>query len=238
MSQLTTYLESLPLVKTATLPKGRLFYANNLLYEVIAVDSAGYSRARGWRKDENTDVALIPQSSLARRLPVIDQARVLPLLSRHDLLQNNQPISYIFPSEANAIDAAYLDSALCGQVGALYVRRHERFPAFEVTNGMTVMRRYYYMRSRAGVDVGMQRLKSRISESLVPHKQGAIYWQMLDTWDDSPYYDATATLVMRPVDLERFRAETAQHKITPDEPSEAERTLIRRPKKDKGDTPE
>ncbi|MBZ0307875.1 MAG: hypothetical protein K8I82_17535, partial [Anaerolineae bacterium] len=140
----SSYLNNLPLVKTASLPMGVLFIASGKIYEVTDVQGDTYRKARQWRKDESTEVALVPNSSLARQLPVIDQGHLLPpIKSRNDLLQNGRYIIFIFPTEQNAIDCAYLDVALCGANSGLYVRRMERDPAIEATNGATVFRRYY-----------------------------------------------------------------------------------------------
>lgn len=111
----SSYLNNLPLVKTASLPMGVLFIASGKIYEVTDVQGDTYRKARQWRKDESTEVALVPNSSLARQLPVIDQGHLLPpIKSRNDLLQNGRYIIFIFPTEQNAIDCAYLDVALCG----------------------------------------------------------------------------------------------------------------------------
>jgi|GEM_PF-1126586 len=223
------YVLSLPLVKTATLPLGRIFFAQQNLYEVIEVDLAGYSKARKWRKDETTDVALIPKSNLAMRLPVVDQGYLLPVFQRQDLLDDNVAQAFIFPSEQNAIDAAYLDVALCGRDAGVYLRRADRFPAFEVTNGLVVLRHYYYMRTRQGLDTNMPSIKHRIQTKLIPHREGAPYWQLLDSWDNSPYYDTNETIAMRSINIPHRQEPTARHNTIQE--SEAEQTLIRRPKK-------
>src|SRR5258707_6420468 len=108
-----SYLATLPEVETVRMPAGTLFVANNLIYQVVEVKPDGYARARQWRRDENTDVALVPDSFLARTLPVVKMGRILPVYrSRKELLSNGQTTGYVFPSEALAKDVAYLDVSL------------------------------------------------------------------------------------------------------------------------------
>ncbi|HLA44439.1 MAG TPA: hypothetical protein VJZ27_13435, partial [Aggregatilineales bacterium] len=110
------YLAALPLVDTASLPAGTLFWMDYRIYEIVELDSAGYSRAREWRKDESTDVALVPGSRLAQRLAVVSHGRLLPRIdSREKLLHHGRPLSFVFPTEQNALDAASLDIALVGK---------------------------------------------------------------------------------------------------------------------------
>src|SRR5258708_12819380 len=74
-----TYLASLPEVETVRLPLHTLFYANGHIYEVVEVSTTGYSKARQWRRDESTDVALVPNSFLTKRLPLVKMGRILPV---------------------------------------------------------------------------------------------------------------------------------------------------------------
>jgi hypothetical protein len=195
------YLASLPKVKTMDLGLGALFWADNRLYEVIEIDAKGYSRARQWRKEENTDVALIPNSPLAARLRLISEGLLLPAFkSRNELLQNGRPLAYVFPDEQLALDAAYLDVALCGRAGGVYVRRHPHFPAFEATNGLNVVRSYFFMRTRQGFDTRLTDLKQRLGEALIPHIQGAAAWRLLNSWHEGPY-NIDETIAMRPINL-------------------------------------
>jgi hypothetical protein len=194
------YLLNLPVVKTVSLPINALFWADNRLYEVTGTEK-GYQKARQWRRGENTEVALAAESALAQRLPTLLEGRPLPMYaSRNDLLKEGRPVSYVFPEEQNALDAAYLDTALCGAASGLYVRRHPQFPAFEVTNGLIVLRLYYFMRTTPGVDTQLANLKSRLEQSLTPHRDGPTYWRLLTSWSEAPYV-VEQTIAMRPVDL-------------------------------------
>lgn len=197
----SSYLNTLPLVKTASLPMGVLFVADDKIYEVTDIQGDTYRKAREWRKDESTEVALVSNSSLARQLPVIEQGRLLPpIKSRSDLLQNGRYIIFIFPTEQNAIDCAYLDVALCGANSGLYVRRVERDPAVEATNGAAVFRRYYYSRTAQGLNTNLADIKPRLGDPITTHREGPLYWRFLTSWDEGPY-DNTKTLAMRPVDF-------------------------------------
>lgn len=201
------YLLEIPVAKTASLPLGTLFWADNRLYEVTQVEK-GYHKARQWRKAENTEVSLTNDSALAQRIPIILEGRPLPMhLSRADLLQNGRPISYVFPEEQNALDSAYLDTALCGHASGLYVRRHGQFPAFEITNGLIIVRAYYFMRTTQGIDTQLSVLKSRLSDSLTPHREGPTYWRLLPSWSESPYV-IEQTIAMRPVELGLEKTQT------------------------------
>lgn len=196
------YLTSLPLQDTASLPLGAIFWANHL-YEVVEVDMEGYSRARQWRKDQHSDVALIPNSSLAHRLPLIVRGRILPVFATREALLNElrQPISFVFPDEQLAIDAAYLDVGLCGKSSGLYLRRHTAFPAFEVTNGLIVLRSYFFMRTKANFDTNLTELKARLQNRLIPHTFGAPYWRLLSSWNADPY-NTEQTVAMRPIQVD------------------------------------
>jgi hypothetical protein len=199
------YLRTLSVVDTASLPFGGLFWANDALYEVIEVDLQGHSRARRWGGKESTDVALVPNSSLARRLPTVGQGYAIPALrSREALLHEGQFLSFVFPVEQNALDAANMDCKLCGTNSGLYVRRLERNPGFEVTNGMMILRRYYYMRINEGMETNLRDIKHRLQEELVRHHEGPMYWRLVPSWDDGPY-DTTQTLRMSAIDLRKLR---------------------------------
>jgi hypothetical protein len=198
MKDMIDYLTTLPLVPTASLAVGQLFWANHI-YEVIEIDNRGYSRARQWRKEESTDVALIPHSRLAERLPVVEHGRLLPHYTTRDaLLKDGQPVLYVFPEEQIALDAAYLDVALCGKQTSLYVRRKDHHPALEATNGMAVIREYYYMRTRHGLETNLPDIKQKSQLKLVPHREGPLYWRLLPSWNEVPY-DSQQTIAIRPV---------------------------------------
>jgi hypothetical protein len=198
------YLAQLPEVKTASLAKGFLFWAENRIYEVVDVDEGGYSKARMWRQGEATEVALIPDSTLAKRLPLIARGRALPQYhSREDLLINRRPPAFVFPSEQNALGAAYLDVALCGERAGVYVRRHARHAAFEATNGLNVLRRYYFSRTEAGVETDLPDIKHTLDYALIPHQQGPMVWRLLPHWDESPH-DLNQTVAIRPITQEQL----------------------------------
>jgi len=199
------YLLSLPLVETATLLPGALFIANGkTIYQVMDAGLSDTYKAREWRKNEATDVALKPQSGLARYLPVIKQGRLLPpFTSRADLLHHGTTLIYVFPTEQNAFEAASMDVALCGASAGLYVRRQEPHPAFEATNGGTIFRLYYFMRTDAAVHTSLPDLKYRLGRPLIPHIDGPMYWRLLPNWDGGPY-DVNKTIAMRPIQLEEM----------------------------------
>lgn len=180
------YLASLPEVDTARLPRGTLFIANGLIYQVIEAGTAEFAKARQWRRDESTDVALVPGSFLTKYLPVIRSGRLLPVYrSRLELTDNGQTRCFIFPTETLALDAAYLDVALIMSAGA-YVRNHNREPGFAVTDGVHIFRLYYYMRSIHGRPTTI--LGNTIEHprcDLRPHLEGALYWRLLPSWDEN-----------------------------------------------------
>ncbi len=204
----SNYLSTLPVMKTAELSVGTLFVAGRVIYEVTEIQSDTYRKARQWRKDASTEVALVPNSSLARQLPVIEKGHVLPTIkSRNDLLQNGRYIIFIFPTEPNAIDCAYLDVALCGAISGLYVRRVDHDPAVEATNGVTVFRRYYYSRTAQGLKTHLADIKPRLGEPITTHLEGPLYWRVLPNWDEGPH-DNTKTISMRPLNFNITEAET------------------------------
>jgi hypothetical protein len=186
MSQTTeNYLQSLPEADTARMPKGTIFVANRLIYEVVESGNGGFARARQWRHGESTDVALVPNSFLTRTLPLVARGRMLPLhRSRTELTNSGSVRGFIFPSEALAKDAAYLDVALV-QAGGVYVRNHQQEPAFAVTDGVQFYRLYYFMQSDHGRPT---HVPGNIVENphceLRPHTEGDIYWRLLPTWQD------------------------------------------------------
>jgi hypothetical protein len=196
------YLNSLALVETASLPLHAIFWADGSLYQVIEVDTGRYSRARRWGGDESSDVALVPKSPLLVRLRLVARGYWLPFLkSRESLLDGQgQALHFIFPTERTALDAANLDIALCGAACGLYVRRKSHQPAFEATNGMSIARTYYFMRTKEGLETQMVQVKARLSQTLTSHLRGPAYWRLLPTWDESPY-DLNDTIAMHPVDV-------------------------------------
>src|SRR5262249_26384388 len=104
------YLSTLPEVETARLPRGTLFVADGLIYQVTDTSGGGFLKARQWRKGESTEVALVPNSFPAKYLPVVKRGRLLPVYrSRSELAGENGPLCFVFPTEMFALDAAYLD---------------------------------------------------------------------------------------------------------------------------------
>ena len=136
MSQIAaSYLATLPEVETVRMPTGTLFVANGLIYQVVETTGGGFAKARQWRRDESTDVALVPGSFLTKTLPLVKTGRILPVYrSRVELSDNGKPTGFMLPSESLAKDAAYLDTALIKSTGA-YVRNHHQEPAFAATDG-------------------------------------------------------------------------------------------------------
>jgi hypothetical protein len=194
------YIASLPEVETARLPRGTLFIANGLIYQVTETGAGGFSKARQWRRDESTDVALIPGSFLTKYLPLVRMGRLLPVYrSRTELTDDGQTRCFVFPTENLALDAAYLDVALIMSAGA-YVRNHNHEPAFAVTDGVHIFRLYYYMRSVHGrpttIASGMAELPRC---ELRPHTEGSVYWCILPSWQESfPPAKTTQTAIRIP----------------------------------------
>lgn len=180
------YLESLPEVDTACLPAGTVFWANNRLYHVVETGTGGYHKAREWRKSEATDVALVPGSLLSRRLPLVRRGRVLPIYkSRRELMRDDQPSCFIFPTEALALDAASLDVALIASAGA-YVRLQSHEPAYVATDGAHIYRYYYFRRSTSGRPTDPAALLAR-PFPLKPQRytKGPLYWRLLPNWTEA-----------------------------------------------------
>jgi hypothetical protein len=204
MMNLETYLASLKTVETTSLPIGALFVANYLIYEIIDSGINEDHKARQWRKSQATEMALSTESSLALRLPVIIYGKWLPPYpSRDDLRVGGEPLIFAFTTEQNALEAAFLDVALCGSKSSLYVRRNERTPAFEVTNGLLLFRQYYFMRTTQGEKTNLPDIKHQLDKRLLPHHQGPLYWRLLLSWDESPY-DLDQTVAYDPAYIEEM----------------------------------
>lgn len=212
---LEKYLQLLPVVETASLPQGALFFVNGHIYEVTDAGEYGTHKARQWRKDESTEVALMPGSSFAQHHPLIAEGRRLPTYqSRNHLMQNGQRLIFGFVTEQNALDAAYLDVALCGLRSGVYVRRHQHKAAFEVTDGALIYRQYFFMKTNQGITTELPDIKHQLGQELISHLNGPPYWRLLPSWNELPY-DTTQTVSMRRVDLDMFR-ETLEHKSNDD----------------------
>jgi hypothetical protein len=181
--QATEYLASLPEIETARLPIGTLFWANDRIYEVTETGTSGFHKARAWRQNEHTEVALIPDSFPSRHLPLVERGRLLPVYrSRLDLTRNNQATCFVFPIENLALDAAYLDVALIKSTGA-FVRNHGNEPAFAVTDGVHVFRLYYYRVSAHGRASDLSSLRARpLPFTPQLHSDGPGYWRLLPSW--------------------------------------------------------
>jgi hypothetical protein len=184
--QTTAYIASLPEVDTARLPRGAIFLANDRLYQVVETGSSGYHKARECRKNEDTDVALIPGSFLSRTLPLIRRGRLLPVYrTRLELTQDDRPPCFVFPTETLALDAAYLDVTLIQSSGA-YVRNEGSDPAFSVTDGVHVFRLYYYRQSVRGRLSDLSGLQARpLQFTPRPHTEGPGYWRLLSSWAET-----------------------------------------------------
>jgi hypothetical protein len=218
----TDYLAQLPTVETATLNRGTLFWAENRIYEVVDADENGYNKARVWRHGESTEVALVPNSTLAGRLPLVARGVPLPTYqSREELLARGRPPAFVFPTEQNALGAAYLDVALCGQRAGVYVRRHAHHAAFEATNGLNVLRRYYFSRTKEGVDTDVRDIKHMLDYPLISHREGPMVWRLLPHWDESPH-DLNQTMALRPITEADFRDMVSKVQSEGDDPLNAD----------------
>ena len=187
------YIASLPEIETARIPQGTLFWANDLIYQVIETGTGGYHKARQWRKGENTDVALIPGSFPSKFLPLIRHGRLLPVYrSRLELTHNDEATCFVFPTETLALDAAYLDVALI-QSASAYVRNQGHDPAFAVTDGVHVFRLYYYRVSDHGRKTDLSSLQARpLPFKPQLHTTGPGYWRLLSSWTETaPIPDIT-----------------------------------------------
>ena len=200
---LQAYLASLPEVETARLPMYTLFAANQRIYQVVEIGAGGFHKGREWRKGEDTDIALISGSLLANFLPVVLRGRLLPIYpSREDLLDRGEPISFLFPDERQALDVAYLDAALV-RSGDVYVRNHGRKPAFALTDGVRVFRTYYYSRSNSGQSIVDRDTATAKTIQFKPFTRGPMYWRLLGSWPQTPFWGDDDTLPHPPVNPRR-----------------------------------
>lgn len=225
------YLASLPEVETARLPRGTLFVANGLIYQVMEVGAGGFAKARQWRRDESTDVALIPGSFLTKYMPLVRKGRLLPVYrSRTELTDAGETRCFVFPTEMLALDAAYFDVALIMSAGA-FVRNHNHEPAFAVTDGVHIFRLYYYMRSVHGraTTIASNTVEYPRCE-LRPHTEGAKYWHLLASWQES-LPASKVTQPMLPIKL----PQTQTHPQAPDSVPEVPASNIVEPPTDEDD---
>jgi hypothetical protein len=223
------YIASLPEVETARMPRGTLFIANGLIYQVTETGAGGFSKARQWRRDESTDVALIPGSFLTKYLSLVRTGRVLPVYrSRAELTDGGETRCFVFPTESLALDAAYLDVALIMSAGA-YVRNHNHEPAFAVTDGVHIFRLYYYVQSVHG------RLTTIASTTLQyprcdlrPHTEGSPYWCVLSSWQET-FPPARVTQTAPAVRLSQdTKPSTAVTKLLKDDENPTQPNIVRR----------
>jgi hypothetical protein len=209
------YVASLPEIDTARMPQGTLFWAQGAIYQVIETGTGGYHKARQWRKGEATDVALIPGSFPSKFLPLVRRGRLLPVYrSRLELTHGDDATCFVFPTEALALDAAYLDVALIQSPGA-YVRNQGHDPAFAVTDGVHVFRLYYYRVSDHGRKTDLSSLQVRpLPFKPQPHTAGPGYWRLLPSWSETaPQPDVTQQ--MSPVKYLSALDETIEHIPSP-----------------------
>lgn len=188
-----TYLESLPEVDTARLPQGALFWERGRIYEVTVTEPGGFHKAREWRKSGSEEVALVPGSFPSKHLPLVARGRALPpYRSRADLLDGGQPLCFVFPTEALAMDAAYFDVALVQAPGA-YVRAQSHDPAFAVTDGVHIFRLYCFRMTSHGRKTDLARLRDHpMPNKPRLHTDGPGYWRLLPSWTEAvPSFDLT-----------------------------------------------
>ncbi len=212
----SAYIDSLPEVDTARLPKDSLFLAQGRIYQVIEASAGGFHKAREWRQGESTEVALVPGSLPARYLPVVRRARVLPVYrSRMELHDGDRCSCFVFPTEALALDAAYLDTALIQSSGA-YVRSQEHDAAYTVTDGAHSFRLYYYRQSAHGWLTDLSSLRDH-PRLFVPHAhtEGPAYWRLLPSWTESTGAADMTQPSMRMIDLSDVGGDTVPH-VPPD----------------------
>jgi hypothetical protein len=181
---LQAYIATLPEVDTARLPRGTIFTANDLLYQVTEAGAGGFRKARQWRGGEQTEVALVPGTFLTKFLPLVARGRLLPVFpTRRDLAGDGQLIYYLFPNERQALDAAYLDVALV-QSGDVYVRNYGREPAFAATDGIQTFRVYYYSRTVHGHPTQITSDATSRTIQFCPYVRGPMHWRLLPSWPD------------------------------------------------------
>ncbi|MBN1964007.1 MAG: hypothetical protein JW910_05140 [Anaerolineae bacterium] len=193
--QLQAFVASLPEIETARLPAGTLFTARRLIYQVTEARSGGFHKARQWRADESTDVALVPGSFLVNTLPLVAKGRLLPIFpNRAALLDEGEILFYLFPDEQQALDAAYLDAALVKSQD-VYVRNHGREPAFAITDGVHLYRIYYYNRSSRGYasEASAKTIQFKLSS------RGPMYWRLLPSWHNHAPWASETIPNMQPV---------------------------------------
>lgn len=208
----SAYIDSLPEVEAARLPKDTLFLAQGHIYQVIEASAGGFHKAREWRQSETTDVALVPGSLPAKYLPVVRRGHVLPVYrSRMELGDGDRPSCFVFPTEALALDAAYLDTALIQSSGA-YVRSQEHEAAYAVTDGAHIYRLYYFRQSAHGWLADLSSLRDH-PRSFVPraHTEGPVTWRLLATWTESTGAADMTQPSMRMIGLSDVGGDTVPH---------------------------
>lgn len=210
------YIASLPEIDTSRLPQGALFFSDGRLYQVIETGTGGFHKAREWRQTETTDVALIPGSFPARHLPLVKRGKLLPVYrSRLELADQDRPSCFVFPIEALALDAAYLDVALIQSAGA-YVRQQDNDPAFAVTDGVREFRLYYYRETLHGRATDLSSLQVRpLRFDPRAHTEGPGYWRLLPTWTE---HSRLRLDITQPIQLRKIRGEDTLPNLPVDPP--------------------
>ena len=140
-------------------------------------------------------MALVPSSLLARNYPVVAKGKLLPTLSRSDLLcPDGQPAHFVFPTERLAKLAAQLDEKLAHQSGLTI--RQERARCI-LSDGLHTFRVYHYENDRQERRVD---LADRFSEEDIEPmqcEQGPSYWCYIPGWEEALCVPAQGTKVAR-----------------------------------------
>jgi hypothetical protein len=196
-NQLQAFIQTLPEVETARLPVGTLFTTQGRIYQVIEARPGGFHKARQWRSHEDTDVVLVAGSFLTNFLPLVTRGHLLPIYPTRDhLLERGEVMTYLFPEEKQALDAAYLDTALV-KSGDVYVRNHGRKPGFAITDGARLFRTYFYSRAVHNTTVD-EDITTATTIQFRPCTRGPLYWRLLPTWQDI-WPSGEDTLPMQPI---------------------------------------
>jgi len=222
-------------VRTETLPEGALFVSpDGVLYQVVMAGSAGFRKAEPWPWPPHSwksaagrpgAVALVPSSLLARNYPVVARGKLLPTVSRSDLLgPDGQPAHFVFPTERLARLAAQLDEKLAHQSGLTI--RQERVRCI-LSDGLHTFRVYHYETDRQERKLD---LASRFSEELIQPllcAQGPSYWCYIPGWEKAPGVPAHGTELARAPSTEATVLDATMIAQEPPIPSTVEETETR-----------
>jgi plasmid segregation protein ParM len=180
-------------VRTETLPEGALFVSlDGVLYQVVMAGSAGFRKAEPWpwpphawvgATGEHRAVALVSGSLLARNYPVVAEGRLLPTVTRSQLLTpDGQAGHYVFRTEQLTKLAARLDEALAHQSGlAAWKERHR----WVLSDRQRTFRVYHYQRNNLGEKVDLDARFAEEHIEALPCGQGPSYWQYIPGWEDT-----------------------------------------------------